>query len=195
MLALLEHLKDDPSLYVRRSVANNLNDIGKDHPALLVDVARRWLDGAAPERRWIVRHALRSAVKRAEPAALEILGYRQRGKVELLQAAVVPSSPSIGAHVEISFGVLNPGRRRLLLLLDLRVHYVKANGRAQPKVFKLKSIELAAGETAWLSKRLSLAEMTTRRHYPGEHLIEVLANGQAVMLGSFALRAGPSDGR
>ena len=75
VLALLERLKDDPELYVRRSVANNLNDIGKDHPDLLADVARRWLQNASPERRWIVRHALRSAIKRAEPGALSALGY------------------------------------------------------------------------------------------------------------------------
>ena len=80
VLELLELLKDDPELYVRRSVANNLNDIGKDHPALLTAVAKRWLRGATPERRWIVDHALRSAVKRADAGALGALGYGARPK-------------------------------------------------------------------------------------------------------------------
>src|SRR5688500_16652967 len=78
VLELLELLKDDPELYVRRSVANNLNDIGKDHPEILVEVARRWLAGAGPERRWVVAHALRSAVKRGEAGALAALGYGAR---------------------------------------------------------------------------------------------------------------------
>ena len=79
VIELLELLKDDPELYVRRSVANNLNDIGKDHPAVLTAVAKRWLRGAGAERRWIVNHALRSAVKRADPGALGALGYGGEG--------------------------------------------------------------------------------------------------------------------
>ena len=75
VLELLELLRDDPELYVRRSVANNLNDIGKDHPALLSTVARRWLRGATPERQWVIKHALRSAVKRADAGALAALGF------------------------------------------------------------------------------------------------------------------------
>ena len=87
VLELLELLKDDPELYVRRSVANNLNDIGKDHPALLTAVAKRWLRGASPERRWIVSHALRSAVKRADAGALGALGYRWQGAVDAARRA------------------------------------------------------------------------------------------------------------
>ena len=57
VLALLELLKDDTDLYVRRSVANNLNDIGKDHPELLTATAQAWLKDATTERAWIVGHA------------------------------------------------------------------------------------------------------------------------------------------
>jgi 3-methyladenine DNA glycosylase AlkC len=64
VVALLERLRDDESLYVRRSVANNLNDIGKDHPSRLVGIAAAWMDGATPERRALISHALRTAVKR-----------------------------------------------------------------------------------------------------------------------------------
>ena len=85
VLALLERLKDDPALYVRRSVANNLNDIGKDHPDLLADTARSWLQDASPERRWIVQHALRSAVKRGEPGALVALGFGAAADVPICQ--------------------------------------------------------------------------------------------------------------
>jgi len=77
MPTLLEHLKDDPELYVRRSVANNLNDIGKDHPDRLLDTARRWLAQAGAQRRWVVQRALRSLVKQCDPKALALLGYRQ----------------------------------------------------------------------------------------------------------------------
>ena len=78
VLALLELLKDDPALYVRRSVANNLNDIGKDHPRVLMQTAQRWMRDATPERAWVVRHALRWAVKQGDPAALKVLGFGKK---------------------------------------------------------------------------------------------------------------------
>ena len=82
VLALLELLKDDPELYVRRSVANNLNDIGKDQPGLLIHTAQAWLKDASPERTWIIKHALRSAIKRGEVGALAVLGFGQVAQVQ-----------------------------------------------------------------------------------------------------------------
>lgn len=194
VLALLERLKDDPSLYVRRSVANNLNDVGKDHPALAAEVARQWLLDATPQRRWIVGHALRSAVKRGEPAALEVLGFGRRAQVTVETPSVTPAEASIGGEVAIAFGLHNPLRRAQSLLVDLQVHYMKARGAAHPKVFKMTTLDLPAGATIALHKRLSLAELTTRRHHPGEHRIEVLVNGQALPLGHFVLRrASPAE--
>ena len=96
VLRLLERLKDDPHPYVRRSVANSLNDIGKDHPELLVEVATRWLTGASPERRALIRHALRSAVKRGDGAALRALGFGAAGSVGLVRARSCPRAPGSG---------------------------------------------------------------------------------------------------
>ena len=94
VLELLEMLKDDAALYVRRSVANNLNDIGKDNPDVLVKVAKRWLVKAGPEREWVVRHALRWAVKQAEPGALKALGYGKTATHEIASAAISPQTGS-----------------------------------------------------------------------------------------------------
>ncbi len=185
VLALLELLKDDPELYVRRSVANNLNDIGKDHPQVLAETAQRWLQGAGAERRWIVGHALRSAVKRGESAALQVLGFGAAAQVTITGARITPTQVRIGGSVDIAFAVHNPLSTPQRVLVDFCVHYVKAKGQTKPKVFKLKTVELAGGETVPLGKRLSLAEMTTRKHYPGLHTVEVLLNGQAQPLGAF----------
>ena len=188
VLALLERLKDDPSLYVRRSVANNLNDIGKDHPAVLTETARRWLVDASAERRWIVGHALRSAVKGGDPAALAALGYGHATKLGLRAGAIEPQRALIGGKLRISFELHNPGRRAQRALVDLRLHYVKSRGQHAAKVFKLKTVEIPPGEAVAFGKSISLADMTTRRHHPGEHLVEVLVNGQARPLGRFELR-------
>ena len=187
VLTLLELLKDDPSLYVRRSVANNLNDIGKDHPELLFETAARWMKGASENRQWIIRHALRSAVKRGEQGALRVLGFGVAAKVTIKNAKVSPARVSKGATVQMSFDLANPTPRAQRLVVDLCVHYIKANGSARPKVFKLRELELGARAVASFSKRLSLKDLTTRKHYPGVHRVEVAVNGRAMPVGKFEL--------
>jgi 3-methyladenine DNA glycosylase AlkC len=189
VLPLLERLRDDPSSYVRRSVANHLNDIGKDHPALLNRLARDWQVGAPPERQRLVRHALRFAVKRGDREALETLGLAHAVRLDVNHVAIQPKRPAIGGAVGIAFELHNPGRRTQQVLADLRVHYVKSGGASSAKVFKLRQLELPAGGSQRLAKRLSLAQMTTRVHYPGAHRVELLLNGRAQPLGQFELRA------
>jgi 3-methyladenine DNA glycosylase AlkC len=185
VLELLELLKDDPELYVRRSVANNLNDIGKDNPAALVDTCRRWLDGASAARLWLVRHALRSAVKRGDPDALALLGYGADPAVAIRDVRVAPATVPIGESVTVAVELANDGAATQRLLVDLRVHFVKANGRPSPKVFKLKELELEPGASARLAKTISLAQHSTRTHYPGRHRVELLVNGRASDAGAF----------
>jgi len=187
VLALLEQLKDDPALYVRRSVANNLNDIGKDHPALLAHTAQAWLQGATPDRRWIVQHALRTAVKRGEAGALAALGFGASADVTIGQANIAPQRAVVGGTLAVAFDVTNTTAQPQQVLVDFAVHYVKANGQTRAKVFKLKTLDLAPHETQRVGKQISLAEMTTRKHYPGQHRVDAILNGRAQALGSFEL--------
>src|SRR5689334_17139058 len=186
VLELLELLKDDPSLYVRRSVANNLNDIGKDHPELLVATAKRWLKNATPERRWVVNHALRSAIKRADAGALGALGYGGKADVAVRKPTITPARPTIGGRVKISFVLVNKLAKRQRVMADLVVHFVKARGTGA-KTFKLKAVELPPRGSVALGKQIALKQLTTRKHYPGVHRVEALLNGQRVKLGQFAL--------
>jgi 3-methyladenine DNA glycosylase AlkC len=189
VVELLELLKDDPELYVRRSVANNLNDIGKDNPTALIETCRRWLRDASPERRRLVRHALRSAVKRAEPEALELLGFGASAPVSVREIGISPTIVPIGESVTITVELENESSAAQRLLVDLRVQFVKANGTPGPKVFKLKELVLGPSESARLAKTISLAQHTTRKHYPGRHRVELVVNGQARDLGSFEVTA------
>jgi 3-methyladenine DNA glycosylase AlkC len=186
VLELLELLKDDPSLYVRRSVANNLNDIGKDHPQVLTATARRWLRGASAERQWIVRHALRSAVKRADAGALAVLGYGAKADVGVRKVSITPARVTIGGSVRVSFELFNRAARRQRVLADLVVHFVKTRGTGA-KTFKLKELDLPPRGSASLGKTIALEQLTTRKHYAGVHRVEVLLNGAARELGSFVL--------
>ncbi len=187
VIALLELFKDDPEIYVRRSVANNLNDIGKDHPDVLLSVARRWMKSASPERAALVRHALRSLVKQGDPGALALLGYGGAPKVSIENVVIDPKRVAKGEKVIIGFNLRSRARKSQRILVDLRVHFVKANGKPTPKVFKLKSAELYPKETATFRKTITLAELTTRKHHPGRHEVEALINGTAFSLGSFQL--------
>jgi 3-methyladenine DNA glycosylase AlkC len=187
VVALLEALRDDPEDFVRRSVANNLNDIGKDHPDVLLAVARRWMNGAGEERRALIRHALRSLVKQGNAEALEILGYGQGAAVEIGEVRIEPGEVPKGRTVTIAFDLRSTSPRGQRVLVDLRVHYVKANGSTAPKVFKLRSLDLPAGETVSFRKHLSLADLTTRKHHAGRHRVEAQINGTVENLGAFVV--------
>jgi 3-methyladenine DNA glycosylase AlkC len=187
ILPILERLKDDPDLYVRRSVANNLNDIGKDHPAVLHAVAARWLERASPERRWVVEHALRSAIKRGDRQALAVLGFGGKARLAA-RAEFAPARVTRGGKVIARITVENPTGQPQKAVVDLAVHFVKASGRTSAKVFKLREVELAPRASLTLAKTISFADLTTRKHYPGRHRVDVLVNGAAQEVGAIDVR-------
>jgi 3-methyladenine DNA glycosylase AlkC len=188
VIRLLELLKDDRERYVQRSVANNLNDISKDHPDLALEICCRWLAGASPQREWIVRHALRSLVKKGHKGALAALGAGAKPDIRIRAIRLAPSAIKLGGELKFSFEIASTGKRPQQLLIDYVVHFIKANGKARPKVFKLRRLLLPPGGRAQLAGAVSFAQMTTRRHYPGLHRIEALINGIVHPLASFELR-------
>ena len=187
VLELLDFLKDDSSLYVRRSVANNLNDIGKDNPDVLIKVAKRWMKGASENRRVLVAHSLRSLVKQGNPEALEILGFGDKVSVSVEDATVSPARVSPGGRVQVSFTMQSASRKTQTILVDLRIHFRKANGTATPKVFKLRKLDLPPRGSVTFRKSFSLKDLTTRKHYPGEHVVDILVNGSVEPIGVFYL--------
>lgn len=185
VLALLELLKDDASTMVRRSVANNLNDLGKVRPDLLIRTADAWLEEASPERRALIEHALRSALKRGEADALRLLGYGQTPRVAVESVTFSPRRVRIGGRVAMTFALKSTSTRQQELLVDVAVHFVKARGVGAPKVFRLRRLALAPGGRVDLNTTFSLAIHTTRVPRPGRHAVDVIVNGRAVRVGSF----------
>jgi 3-methyladenine DNA glycosylase AlkC len=187
-LELLEVLKDDPAEYVRRSVANHLNDIGKDHPSHLISVARRWGRGADAPRLRLLRHALRSLVKAGHPEALGVLGFGEPARVVLTESSVRPARVRLGQKVEISATLT--AREETRVLLDYRIHFRKANGGTSGKVFKGTTMELREGESKSWRTSFAAVQRSTRALYPGVHLVEICLNGQVQTLGRFELLDG-----
>jgi 3-methyladenine DNA glycosylase AlkC len=186
-LPLLRALQDDASDYVRRSVANHLNDIAKDHPDLVLRWLQDHLHDASAERRALLRHACRTLIKIGHAPTLKAWGQGQplRGSASL---TLTPRRAHVGDTLMLNLRLQSSAARRQSLLIDYVLHRVLANGSTSPKVFKGWQIELAAGDTITLTKRHSLREVTTRRAYPGRHRIEVLVNGRSVAQADFELK-------
>jgi 3-methyladenine DNA glycosylase AlkC len=185
---ILDRLHDDPQEYVRRSVANNLNDIAKDHPELAVATARRWLAEGGDGSARTVRHALRSLVKAGDADALAVLGYAADAPVVVEDLVVRTPTVTVGEALEVSFTLRNEGGDDAHVVVDYVVHHRRADGSLGPKVFKLTTRTLAPGEVVALTKRHPMRPVTIRTYHPGEHLVAVQVNGRVQAEERFHLR-------
>jgi 3-methyladenine DNA glycosylase AlkC len=186
-LVLLEALQDDPSAYVRRSVANHLNDIAKDHPALVARWLATHLPQASPQRRALLRHASRTLIKRGDPAVLKAWGLGQplKGAASL---AVAPKRLRLGDTLAMTVTLQSHAARAQKLVVDYAVHHVKANGTTAPKVFKGWNLELAAKEAKTLARRHAVRPITTRTYHAGRHEVDLRVNGAIVARAYFDLK-------
>ncbi len=189
ILPILENLKNDPEEYVRRSVANNLNDISKDHPKLMTSLLRKWNDNPAPGTQWIIKYALRGLLKAGDPDALDLLGFGE-GDVSISNLSLDPTVVHIGEALKLSFDLQNEGKGKTRLMIDYIIHFKKANDRNAPKVFKLKTCELAAGERISINKKISFMPISTRKYYSGTHQVDIQVNGKVLGRKTFELLAG-----
>ncbi|MCL6709925.1 DNA alkylation repair protein [Pseudomonas sp. R2.Fl] len=186
ILPILTALMDDPEDYVRRSVANNLNDIAKDHPDLVAGFVERHRTGASPERLWLLRHASRTLIKKGHEKALANFGFAPLSDVS---AELVLANDRVGFPGELAFDVtlVNSGEGPRTVMLDYVVHHRKKDGSQTPKVFKGRSLALPAGETLTVAKRHAFRPITTRVYYPGRHRLEIMLNGRSVAEAGFDL--------
>src|SRR5690606_48802 len=163
ILPILEQLKNDPSEDVRRSVANNLNDIAKDNPQVVIDVVRRWQADDSPAMRALIRHALRTLVKAGHPDALAVLGYGSQPQVAVRNLVVEPAAVAIGESLTLAFDLESTAAAPQDLMIDYILYLAGANGKLRSKVFKLAQRALGPGESVSFRKRHSFRPITTRR--------------------------------
>jgi 3-methyladenine DNA glycosylase AlkC len=173
---ILDALHDDPSEYVRRSVANHLNDISRIDPALAVATASRWT-AASGQVPVVVRHGLRTLVKQADPAALRLLGFGPPDALAVDGPHLAASTVAPGHTLQFSLTVTNTGPASVKAAIDYVVHYRKANGVLAPRVYKLTIRTLAPGESYTATRSQPFRPITTRGHYPGQHALELQVNG------------------
>ncbi len=177
MLPILKALRDDKEEYVRRSVANHLNDIAKDHPDLVADLAHDWMKGADKNRERLVRHACRTLIKNGHPGALKAFGFG-KPKITVDSLTIKPKKVNLGGAFKFTAELKSSSVRPQALVIDYLVHFKKANGKTSGKVFNWKRVTIRAGEVPSLSRSHSIRPITTRRYYGGTPAVSLRINGQ-----------------
>ena len=175
-IPILEALYRDSSEYVRRSVSNHLNDLSRNEPELVLQTAQRWLQDPEPSTMSVVKHGLRTLIKRGNSQALALLGFGTP-TVEIDGPFVSNTQVEWGAEVSFTASVRNTGSEAMPLAIDYVLHHQKANGSRTAKVFKLTTRTLEPGETLKIERAHSFRAITTRRYYPGTHSVALQVNG------------------
>ncbi|MDX2067362.1 MAG: DNA alkylation repair protein [Haliscomenobacter sp.] len=184
ILPILEKLKNDPAETVRRSVANNLNDIAKEHPQIVLDMAGRWL-GQNSDTDWIVRHACRGLLKKGNAQALAYFGFEKGAEAVEVSNLQHSLEVTVGDKLDFSFQLSNHAAAAQSLRLEYQIDYQTLSGKISSKVFKIKELELAAGTSVVVERYQRFQDFTTRKHYPGGHVLRILVNGLALAEGKF----------
>lgn len=183
---ILEQLRADPSPYVRKSVANHLNDLSKDHPAYMLGVLRSW-DREHPHTAWIAKHACRTLIKAGDPETLVLFDLDPEVQVRVDRLVVAPRRLRLGEELRLSFDLVSEAGAARSLVVDYAIHYRKAAGSTSRKVFKLKEVRLEGRQVLSIVKRQRIMDLSTRKHYPGEHIVEVQVNGNTLGAAAFEL--------
>ncbi len=187
VVEVLSKLHADNTRYVTRSVANTMNDLSRDHPALVIDTLNGWRNEARQhegELDWMTRHSLRTLVKTDNADALELLGYPAAPQFSL---GKVSATEKVKVGESLKWRGTLTSKAAQKLKVALRVYFLKANGTHSTKVFAIKDVDLGKGEKFEIDKALSFKPITTRVLYAGTHHVELLVNGKARGKKSFQL--------
>lgn len=185
IIPILENLNADESEYVRKSVANNLNDISKDHPELVLDICKKW-QGISKHTDWIIKRACRGLLKAGNPKALLLFGYSESKNLNISNLKLNQQHLQIGQELGFSLDFENKSKTTQKVRLEYVIDYVKANGKQSGKIFMITEKDFETGKHS-ISKKHSFKERTTRKHYSGEHGIRIIVNGIEKAAANFQL--------
>lgn len=178
ILPILTNLRDDESEFVRRSVANNLNDISKNHPKLVTGIIKSWL-GFSKERDALLKHGARTLLKAGNTEVMELFGFASAAAITVKQFVVLTPQVKWDEEVRFRFVLENTSNTSMLLCLEYAMYYLRNNGSLSKKVFKISEKQVAPGELV-MERAQSFRPISTRRYYPGGHQVGLILNGTEV---------------
>lgn len=176
IIPILENLKNDPAKSVRLSVANNLNDIAKDNPEVVVDLAKKWY-GESKEVDWVIKHGCRTLLKCGNPDIMELFGLGSIKNISIEDFQILTPEVKVGNSLEFSFNLLNNNKKKAKIRLEYGIYYQKANGTLTKKVHKISEKEYAENSTKQITRKHSFKVVTTRKLHLGLHQVAVIING------------------
>lgn len=190
-LLLLDKLRFDEELYVRKSVANHLNDISKNHPQVVIEILRLWQKDVPAEHidkiKWITRHALRTLVKKGHEGAMKLMGVEGKASVNIKNFKLNKKRFKLNDLMEFSFDVFSTSKKEQKLIIDYSIDFIKANGKSGKKIFKLKTQDIKPSQKLTINKKHSLKPITTMKFYSGTHHLKLQINGEVLCNISFLL--------
>ena len=176
ILPVLENLKQDSSEYVRRSVANNLNDIIKDHPEVVLGIMKKWA-GLGKETDYILKHGCRTLLKSGHAEALGHFGLVANDNLKLSDFKIQNASLQVGENLYFSFLIENNSSQTEKVRLEYALYFLRANGTWAKKVFKISERAFLPNERAIISRHQSFRPISTRVYYVGMQRISIIVNG------------------
>jgi 3-methyladenine DNA glycosylase AlkC len=187
ILPILDNLKNDTSEYVRRSVANNLNDIAKDHPDLVLSIAKQW-KGISKETDAVIKHGCRSLLKQGHVEILKYYALNGSNDIEISDFKILTPEIKVGDSLEFSFTLHNTGTTTERIRLEYAIYYVKQNGKFSKKIFKISERLILPKEKCEVLRRHSFKIITVRKFYTGQHRLSIIINGQEGKIRKFKLK-------
>ncbi len=179
--SILENLKYDDEIYVRKSVANHLNDLSKKSPEYVLDLIDTWEKNAPKEQlekiQWIKKFALRTLIKNGDPRALKKLHGKLTTKFECKNFKLSKKSYKLGEKLNFSLKLKNTDSKPHPFTIDYTIGYLNHLGKINYKTYKGVTVNLDAGEELEISKNHNLKKITTRVFYSGKHSLEIQING------------------
>lgn len=177
IIPILENLKNDPARFVRLSVANNLNDIAKDNPEIVINLAKKWY-GETKEVNWIIKHGCRTLLKQGNPEVMKLFGFGSVAThINIEELQILTPEVKVGDSLEFSFRLVNGSDKKAKIRLEYGIYYQKANGALTKKVHKISEREYAENSVTPISRKHSFKVVTTRKLHLGLHQVAVIING------------------
>lgn len=181
---ILIMLNADKELCVKKSVANHLNDFSRLHTDWMLKLIKTW-DKKNEHTAWIIKHASRTLIKNGNLESLAIFGFERSLKLKVSKFKVKKANICLGENLEFSFDIISKKNKSQKLVIDYAIYYQKKSGGLSPKVFKLKEIVLKSNATIHITKKHSFKNFSTRQHYSGKHIIEIMVNGELFLKKEF----------